>query len=262
MLIDSLKCFGGSLGDSPLIVYSNLDFDLNGISLRNVPVPDKAGEYALGGKPYFARAAEEDQDDFLFVDPNVIFLDDPSEISSIGGFGYKPVFHKNIGLEWGRGLDEFWARIFELTGIKDDMLFPIETVADGLTLYPYFNCGFMYHSTNKKVFSLWCEVFEGLIEDNKINTLSKSGFYNVFLHQAALVPAILKSFEPDELQLIPFEYNFPLFFHLFWESEQLFDDITGIMSVKWEKPEGYIAPAGLLKGPADKVDFLSKKMMI
>ncbi len=133
---------------------------------------------------------------------------------------YRPVMHKNIGLLFDEEPNEYWENVYSITDVDQNTFFPMEAIADKNLLKPYFNAGLLVVRPNNKVFQTWDTYFKKLSMDPSMIELCKntSEKYNVFLHQAALVGAILNNVDKEELELLPFAYNYPIFFEKFYGS--------------------------------------------
>ncbi len=265
-LIDSLRRFGGRYAQNRVLVYTMSDLRLNDGEIVKVDVPEQAMDYALGAKPYFAEKAEHDLRDyeqFLYLDPNIVFLG-PNDIllSENKKLGWRPVFHRNIGCLWDEGPDEFWQHVFNVCEVDQSLLFQMQTVADDLVLLPSFNCGFVLARPELGIMTAWRASFEALMLDKWIASHSRDGLNNVFLHQAALVPAILNSIEEEDLLRLPDTYNVPILFHLFWESKRKYEDISECRSIKYEMPGSVNNWCKLLKGPREKIEYLRDNLPI
>jgi hypothetical protein len=75
------------------------------------------------------------------------------------------------------------------------------------------------------------------------------------------VGAVLNNAQRDEMLLLPFAYNYPIFFEKFYGSEKTFDSIDGIISIKHEfsfnkLPEDWDQK---LIGPERVVSWLKEK---
>ena len=95
----------------------------------------------------------------------------------------------------------------------------------------------------------------------KIAEMSKDGKHNVFLHQAALVGAILNNLKRREMQLLPDTYNYPLFFEKFYGSELQFDSIEDAVTLKCEFQYNQLPKDWdrKVKGSKDIISWLKEK---
>jgi len=251
LLCKSIREFTGTLNTAPIIVYyheflkkdaekNKKEFSELSVELREVKVPEEAFRFALGGKPFIAAQAEEDMigkiDILVFHDPNIIFIDEPKDfiLEDCKYFAYRPVMHQNIGSLFAEKQDKFWKHLYDKLEISEDSIFPMQTIADKKIIKPYFNAGLLILRPECKILRKWVEYFRILYGDETIIEICKDRKYNIFLHQAALVGAVLNIIKQDRMTLLPFSYNYPLFFESFYESEIQFDSIEDVISIKYE----------------------------
>jgi hypothetical protein len=149
-------------------------------------------------------------------------------------FAYRPVMHQNIGSLYSEKPDPFWARVYQRTGVRPGLLFPMKTIADNKILRPYFNAGLLVLRPEAGVMRRWAADFELLYEDASVVEMCKIQKYKIFLHQAALVGAVLHRVGKKDMVLLPFAYNYPLFFEKFYGSEITFDSLEDVISMKFE----------------------------
>ena len=277
-LCESIRNFTGSFKQVLLDVYfpdyltdikekykarfSELD-----VKLKDIKIPKKALNYALGAKPFIAADAEKYADTeaeiLVYLDPNIVFVNEPKEfmLQEKKVLAYRPVFHQNIGSLYSEEPDPFWRRLYEKLKVSESSLFPMEATADKKILRPYFNCGLLIVRPEKGILRKWAEHFKILYNDNVLAEMSKAGKYNVFIHQAALVSAILNNLKQEELEPLPESYNYPLFFEKFYESELQFDSIVDAVTLKCEfninqVPEDWDKK---IRGSKDIISWLKKK---
>lgn len=248
---ESIRKFAGDLKDVPIRIYfpeylKNLKekyrdkFTGLSVELRDIKIPREAIKYALGAKPFVAALAEKEAQNeagiLAFFDPKIIFVSEPKEfyLTDDKDMAYRPVFHQNIGSLYSEKPDAFWSLLYKKLNISEDSIFPMEATADKSILRPYFNCGLLILRPEKGILRKWAEDFKALYEDEKIAEMSKEGKHNIFLHQAALVGAVLNNIKKEKMQLLPATYNYPLFFEKFYGSELQFDSIENAVTLKLE----------------------------
>jgi hypothetical protein len=272
---ESIRKFAGSLKDSPIHVYytaqmaelveKNFEkFSNLSIKLIKVTLPQVSGKYYFGFKPAIAAQAELDAESekaiLAYLDPDVIFINEPREfiLSSEEYAAYRPVMHKNIGSLYSEKPDTFWTTIYKKMAVPESALFPMESIADKNIIRPYFNAGLVILRPERGVMRKWSEYYESLADDPDIIELCKDQQYNNFLHQAILTGVLLNTVNRKEMKLLPFAYNYPLFFEKFYESERIFDSIEDIVTLKVDfsfrqLPEDWDKK---LKGPDGKISWL------
>lgn len=272
---ESIRKFAGSLKDSPIHVYytaqmresveKHLDkFSDLSIKLKKATLPPVSGQYFFGFKPAFAAQAESDAERekaiLAYLDPDVIFINEPREfiLSSDEYLAYRPVMHQNIGSLYSEKPDKFWTAIYQKMDVPESTLFPMEAIADKNIIRPYFNAGLVILRPERGVLRRWSEHYESLANDPDIIELCRDQQYNIFLHQAILTGVILNHIDREEMKLLPFAYNYPLFFEKFYESKLRFDSIENIVSLKVDfsfkqLPEDWDRK---LKGSEEKISWL------
>jgi hypothetical protein len=170
--------------------------------------------------------------------------------------------HQNIGSLYSEPPDEFWSRVYKNLSIPESALFPMVTPADQKTLRPYFNAGLMIVRPERGVLRRWPQNFKKLYEDPVFAEMCKKDVYKrIFLHQAALVGAILNTLKKEEMFEFSPEYNYPLFFHEKFEATRKFGDITDAITTRYDIYFRDPSPgwSERLKGPEEIIAWLKKK---
>jgi hypothetical protein len=143
--------------------------------------------------------------------------------------------HQNIGSLYSEPADSFWTRVYELLRVPDAAIFPMDTPADQVTIRPYFNAGLLVIRPEAGILRKWAESFPVLYSDGiLVGMCEQSILKRIFLHQVALVGAILTTVRQDEMIKLPATFNYPLFFHDRYESEKAFESIEGIVSLRYD----------------------------
>jgi hypothetical protein len=238
------------------------------VEFKRAEIPPEAMKYDLGIKPFIAANAEaecrESSEILVFLDPNVIVIKPPDELLLPRGkiFGYRPVMHQNIGSRYNDKPDSFWSRIYSLTEINRESIFPLETVADKIKLRPYFNAGLLAVRPERGIFRRWVETFHILYTDSTIVSICKNEAHRIFLHQAALAGAVMKVVRQDEYLLLPDTYNYPLFFEKFYESKTRFNTVEEMVVLKCEIIRDRFRKEWWkdIAGPPAIIDWLSTKL--
>lgn len=278
-LCNSIRERAGSFDSMPISVYYydylnyyiesyKDEFAKLNIRLVKLTAPGLTFQYFFGGKPYLAARVEEDLENhtglIVFLDPNVLILKEPKAfaLSDSISFAYRPVFHQNVGSLYEEAPDEYWGRIYEILEVPDSLLFPMKTVGDKKIIRPYINAGLHVVRPEAKLFRTWAEYFGKLADDKEIKKLCHDHQRNIFLHQAAFTCAILNTFSPEQMKLLPANYNYPLFFDLFFDSEIKFDSIDGLVTLKCDfnphkLPDNWPT---LLKGDSLDIAWLKSKI--
>jgi len=185
-----------------------------------------AEEYSI--KRNISQLLWMDIDSFFIRNLNEIFLENDKQ------FGYRPVDKKNIGLEWGSRIHTFWKYIYNSFDITERDLFFVETAVDNLPIYPYFNAGFMIIRPYIGLFELWKKKFDELyLKDVFLKLYDEDFRYAIFVHQAILSGAIIKSFSREELTCLDEKISFPI--HLLDEmNEEKSKKILSAISCRYD----------------------------
>jgi hypothetical protein len=279
-LAESIREFGGAFKDAPIRLYiadySELNIDEIVESLESLGVevyPANAPEEALwfyyAGKVFAAGAAERDAagdaDVLVWMDDDTIFLDEPSELL-LGpqiNFAYRPVMHNRSGSLYDQTPDAFWGRIYEVLNVNNDDLFAMTTPADNQEIRAYFNAGLLAVRPQNGILQKWGDDFTKLYQDTVLANMCRVDVEKrIFLHQTALVGAVLNSIEPNEMVELSDQYNYPLFFEQMFGAIHEFGSIEDIITLRydiyfrnpdpeWDKK---------IKGPSDKIAWLTQRL--
>jgi hypothetical protein len=277
---ESIRQFGGAVKEAPIYLYvgdySDIDIDqtrerlqfLN-VMVQTSTAPNDALWFYYAGKVYAAAVAEKKAEKrgsvLVWMDDDTIVLDEPSELLLRPeiSFGYRPVMHNRSGTLYGTKPNVFWSRIYEKLKVDYKNHFAMTTPADNQKIYAYFNAGLLVVRPNKGILQRWLNAFETLYKDSALAKMCRENVeYRIFLHQTALVGAVMNSLERDEMIELSDRYNYPLFFEQMFDASQQFGSIEGIKTLRYDiyfrnpDPEWYKK----LKGPADKIDWLKKRL--
>ena len=279
VFVESVRKFAGSFRDAPIWIYvpeastEKYKKILDKISALRADIyessaPEAAQEYYFSRKVFAAAEAEaqaETQTEILaWLDEDTIILKEPKDflLAHDKSLGYRPVMHQNIGSLYSDPPDEFWSRVYKDLSIHKSALFPMVTPADQRTLRPYFNAGLMVVRPERGVLREWPTNFIKLYEDPVLAEMCQKDVYKrIFLHQAALVGAILITLKKEEMFEFSPNYNYPLFFHEKFEATQKFGDISDAYTTRYDiyfrKPTpGW---SERLKGPEEIIAWLKEK---
>lgn len=251
-LAESIRDFAGAYGAAPVRIYLPEFYEpsdialverLHGqeVSLHVVSVPEKARWFCYAGKVYAAAIAEQQavgmSSVLAWMDEDTVVLQPPEGLAlpRVKVMGYRPVMHNRSGSAMNEEPNAFWARVYELSELRDDQLYPMMTVGDKVTIRPYFNAGLLAVRPEVGVLRRWPSVFEILYEDTAVVTMcQQEQKWRVFLHQAALVGAVLGLADRDRLVELDDRYNYPLFFDRQWSSQGQFDDIGDVITLRYD----------------------------
>ena len=200
-----------------------------------------------------------------WLDADTIVLQEPGEFILPAGksLGYRPVMHRNIGLLHDESPDAFWSRVYELLAVKEASLFPVVTPADGDTLKTYINAGCLAIRPERGLFARWAECFRTLSRDSLLTAICRQDRpHRVFVHQAALTGAILTHLPRAEMLELSDRINYPIFFEQRFGAKRVFDDITGVVTVRHESYFRDPTPGRelRLKGPEDRIAWIQERL--
>jgi hypothetical protein len=272
---ESVRTFAGSMNRAPIRFYyseqvseliekSREELEAMSVELRRFDVPDEARRITLAGKPFAAAKAEADAageaEVLAFLDANILVLQEPRAFRLEPGtdFAYRPVMHRNIGSLYDEPPDAFWTRIYENLDVAEAALFPMEGIADKLVIRPYYNAGFLVVRPERRLLRKWAENFKICYQDPELVEMCRDEKHNVFLHQAALAGTVPAHLERKKTAELPPAYNYPLFFHKFYESDFTFDSLENVVSIKYEFDFNDL-PADWdknLKGPVEVIAWI------
>jgi hypothetical protein len=252
ILAESIREFAGIYSRAPVRVYlpemyepagSSLVDRLHGheVSLHTVAVPDNMRWWHFAGKVYAAAIAEQQAVGMarvlVWMDQDTVVLQPPTELALSGRqlLACRPVMHSRSGSAMSEPPDKFWARVYERTELRDTQLFPMTTAADRVTIRPCFNAGLLAARPEIGFLRKWPAVFETLSEDPHLADLCRrEAHWHLFLHQAALVGAILNLTDRHHLLELDDRYNYPLFFDHYWPASRQFNDLTNIVTLRYD----------------------------
>jgi hypothetical protein len=279
-LAESVREFGGRMSKAPIWVYmpDHIDiplaemeqkFSALGVQLRISHTPEEARWFYYAGKVYAAGLAEKEAADeaavLVWMDNDTIILREPKGFSLNPRFSlaYCPVMHNRSGMLYDEVPNPFWSRIYHVLAVKDESLFPMITPADRQKIRAYFNAGQLAVRPERAILRKWVEDFEKLYRDTVLAKMCREDVEKrIFLHQTALVGAVLNTLERDELVELSDDYNYPLFFHQKFDAVKVFDSIDDVVTMRY----GYyfVNPDPdwnrKLKGPQNKIDWLKARL--
>ncbi len=279
VFVESVRKFAGRFRNAPVWIYVPVGSAekykkiLEGFSefqadIYESAAPEESLEYYFARKVFAAAEAEkkaEAQTEILaWLDEDTIILKEPEHflLPEEKNLGYRPVMHQNIGSLYSDPPDEFWNRVYKNLSIPESSLFPMITPADQRTLRPYFNAGLMVVRPDREILRRWPENFKKLYEDPVFAEMCQKDVYRrIFLHQAALVGAILNTIKREEMFEFSPDYNYPLFFHEKFEATRKFGDISEAITTRYDIYFRDPSPgwSERLKGPAEIISWLKEK---
>jgi hypothetical protein len=279
-LAESIRSFAGRFSEAPVWVFYPDDF--NGLPELQAPrfarikaelisshTPEEARWFYFSGKTFAAACAEQkaesETDVLVWMDEDTIVLSEPSALNLEAGcsFAYRPVMHNRSGALFNATPNPFWQRIHEVLSIRGELLFPMVTPVDRQKIRAYFNAGLLVTRPELGVLSAWADSFRAVCEDSTLVQMCREDVtHRIFLHQAALVGAVLHKVERDAMKELPAAYNYPLFFERQWDAVDSFDRIDDIVTLRYDTYFRNPDPnwANLLHGPSHVVDWLRDRL--
>jgi len=279
-MAESLRAFGGRFKDAPLWLYLPSHYTVRDsslverLSISEVQTfecitPEKAKWCYYAGKTYAAGDAESRAEKeavvLVWLDEDTIFLREPEafHLAKDVSLGYRPVMHNRSGVQYRAEPNEFWGRIYELLEIDRDLLFPMVTPADRVEINAYFNAGLLVTRPKARILRSWGECFSTLCADTLLRKLCEENVTNrIFLHQTALVGAVIGRIDRSEMIELPEDYNYPMFFRYQYGGLNDFDDISGVVTLRYDTYFHHPEPnwPDKLRGPKDRIDWLREKL--
>lgn len=255
ILAASVRHFAGTLSDCPIwVLVPNSEKEipektktqLLGQNVQLIPftVDEKVRKFPFAALVRAAATVEslakEKTELLAWTLSDTIIINEPKHLllEAEKNLGYRPVHHTLVGSIYEEPIDSFWELVYRKCGVSEDKLFPMKTHVDGNTLRPYFNAGFLIVRPEKGLFQAWWDSFEKFYRDPDFEEhYAKNRLYAIFIHQAVLAGVILSTMERQELQELPFSYNYPL--HLYSESakEHRPQKISDLITARYEEPD-------------------------
>jgi hypothetical protein len=171
--------------------------------------------------------------------------------------------HNRSGTLYGQPPNEFWNRIYDKLKIDNSLLFPMVTPADQQTINAYFNAGLLVVRPELGILRAWGESFKVLYEDSVLAKMCEDDItHRIFLHQTALVGAVLHRLGQDEMVELSLQYNYPIFFHHQFDATSAFESIEDVVTLRYDIYFRDPDPqwASKLKGDAQKIAWLKARV--
>ncbi len=279
-LAESVRTFAGRYRHCPIWVFvprgdAGCSEELRAqlreqrVELHESAAPAEAVWFYYARKVFAAAQAEAETEGqgriLVWLDEDTIVLQEPKAfiLDPNRSLAYRPVMHRNIGSLYSEPPDAFWVRIYERLTINEEAIFPMVTPADGDTIRPYFNAGLLVVRPERGILRRWAEDFTVLFSDTVLISMSRQDEYKrIFLHQTALVGAILNVLSREEMLELSRQYNYPLFFKEMYGAAEKFDSLEGVVTLRYDVYFRHPAPdwREWLKGPPEKVKWLGERL--
>lgn len=279
-LVESIRAFAGKYHDAPIWIYlparllqadssAAERFAAVDAELRVSEAPADARPYYFAGKVFAAAEAETAAAGMtrllIWMDEDTIVLREPLDFDLPNGvaFAYRPVMHNRSGSLYDRPPNKYWSRIYEKLAVADADLFPVFTPADRQKIRAYFNAGLLVVRPERGILRKWPKDFAVLYGDPELIRMCDEDITNkIFLHQTALVGAVLNTVAKNEIMELSDRYNYPIFFEQQWDAEREFGSIEEVVTLRYDvyfrdpDPEW----RQKLKGPDHLVAWLAERL--
>jgi len=279
-LIESVREFAGKFKDAPIWVYIPPDLKStnkpliskiisSGALIKTSQAPEQSLRFYFARKVYAAGKAEAEAegnaDILIWMDEDTVILSEPVDFELVEGisFAYRPVMHNRSGSLYSEPPGAFWGRIYDKLKIDDSALFPMVTPADRQTIRAYFNAGLLVVRPESKILRGWGEDFTTLYSDSVLAEMCHNDIEKkIFIHQTALVGAVLNNLKKEQIIELSDRYNYPIFFHQQYDAEKEFGSIENIITLRYDvyfrnpDPEW----SKKLKGSSHIVEWLKERL--
>jgi hypothetical protein len=226
LLAESLRRFGGDLGDAPLYVVADESARaaLATPNLAATVLPLEEDAVARGvpfaAKAYAAAAVERrapEAETLAWMDPEAVVVSVPRalDLGSSAAVALRPVFLVNaVGLAEGAPVDAYWARLFREAGVDPAAVPAVESFADERRIRFYVNCGVIAWTPARGIGREWARALSAVLADGAWREEHCADPRRlVFLHQAVLSAVLLARTTAEERRWLPPDHGYPLNLH-------------------------------------------------
>jgi hypothetical protein len=225
-LLNSLRTFGGTLKDCPVLVFqsysngeSKPDFGWENVYVIPAEVDRELSNYWFGEKVVVCSLAEEMGREYVrslvWLSTRCLILHPPAQfdLNDSCDAALRPVHVKNIGLAIDEPINAFWRAVYDAVGVEDCPQV-VQSFVDGYKLRPYFNTHLFSIDPSKDVLQTWLERFRVMISDEDFQSgPCHDQEHQIFLHQAILSALMVKMLDWERIRILPDEYSYPLHLH-------------------------------------------------
>jgi hypothetical protein len=224
-LIESIRAFGGALGDAPVYV-TVADPDslpcskLKELGARVIPldVDGTARSYPFAFKVYAAAQVERmvasNAETLIWFDAETLVLAPPRELvlDRFHAVATHPVFLLNtIGLPSDAPPDEYWSEIYRATGVDPAAVPTVESFVESVMIRFYANCGVIAYRPDRGICREWARAFNTMVSDEAFQrSACADPLHRIFLHQAVLSAVAVARTRPSERRALSSGYVYPL----------------------------------------------------
>jgi hypothetical protein len=223
LLIESLRKFGGRLGDFPVwIFFTDMKFsesfsDYGEIKLFQLEMEPVFRQFPLADKVLACAKAEEmaalaDVQTLVWLNPDCLIFNPPG-LFMLGeqyDAAFRPVHIRNVGSLASEPLDGYWQCIYQVVKV-DNVPYTVESFVDAQTIRPYLNTHCFSINPAKGILQAWRAYFSTLLLDKEFQeNYCNDALHQIFLHQAVLSALVMKLIEQKRIMWLPAEYSYPL----------------------------------------------------
>jgi hypothetical protein len=222
LMIESLRTFGGALGQRTVWVFDSSphpaplpEKDVEEVEVIPLGAPDTAKGYLFAEKVFACAQAEARAQgrarSLVCIDPGVLVVNPPVlfDLGKDFDAAVRPVHIKNVGLEVGEPLDEFWRKIYATVGVED-VQETVETFVGQQRVRAYFNSHAFAVNPDLGLLQQWAELFQALVGDQAFQAAAcQDERHQIFLFQALWSALLVSRLEWPRIRILPPGYNYP-----------------------------------------------------
>ncbi|NPD89582.1 MAG: hypothetical protein HGN29_12755 [Asgard group archaeon] len=228
ILVESIRKFAGIFSESPIWLITTkaeeeipircrAQLKMYDVKIIHFELDSEILQFPFTESTFAASTAESfaiGKTKFLvWLGTNSLIINEPREflLKTEKNLGCRPVHHTLIGSLYYQPIDEFWELIYSKCEVPEERIFPMQTHVDGNVLRPYFNSGFLIVRPERKFLDTWWKRYKEIYKDPDFKKFyDRNSLYVTFIHQAVLSAEILSNFKKEELEILPFNYCYPI----------------------------------------------------
>lgn len=245
LMIESLRTFGGSIGQRPVWVFvpplqPGHILKGEGVELFELDIPGTVKGYLFVEKVFACAQAERlangQAHSLVWIDPEVLIVNPPLsfDLGHDCDAAFRPVHIKNVGLFAEEALDGFWSKIYSMVG-ESDVQKTVETYVDQQLIRAYFNTHTFAINPVLGLLNIWAGMFQALVEDQNFqSSYCKDDTHQVFLFQALLSALLVSRVEWGRIRILPSIYNYPYNLQIRLPKEQRALAINDLVCIAYE----------------------------
>ena len=247
-LIESIRTFGGVLGNSPIWLFASpplealcQDMTGNGVQVFPLNVPKYVSGYDFAAKVFACAQAEKQVEGktqtLAWIDPCCLVIRPPLLFDLSGQFAaaVRPVHIQNVGLHVNQPLDSYWQKIYQILDLQDTPVI-VESFVDQQRLRAYFNSHAFAIDPSKGMLQRWLSFYEKLVCDEEFqNGACRDERHKLFLFQAILSAVLVATLEANQIRILPPTYNYPYHLHQSVPPESRASTLNDLVLVAYEE---------------------------